>query len=72
MDRDWLQYHTPCNLVLALTGELGELAELLQFKEDHEDQSTLSVDEKDKIGQEIADMTIYLLRLADECGVSLK
>ena len=72
VDRDWLRYHTPRNLLLALTGELGELAELFQFKGDHEDQSMLSVDEKDKMGQEIADVTIYLLRLADECGVSLK
>lgn len=72
VDRDWLRYHTPRNLLLALTGELGELAELFQFKGDCEDQSKLSVDEKDKMGQEISDVTIYLLRLADECGVSLK
>ena len=30
-DRDWSQFHTPKNLVLAATGELGELAELLQW-----------------------------------------
>lgn len=29
-DRDWNQYHTPRNLVLALVGEVGELAEIFQ------------------------------------------
>lgn len=70
IDRDWLRYHTPRNLLLALTGELGELAEIFQFKGDDEDQS-LSMAEQDKVGQEIADVTIYLIRLADVCGLSL-
>jgi dCTP diphosphatase len=56
--------------MLALTGELGELAEIFQFKGDDEEQS-LSLEEQDKVGQEIADVTIYLLRLADVCEVSL-
>jgi hypothetical protein len=32
--RDWAQFHTPRNLVMALTGEVGELAELFQWKGD--------------------------------------
>jgi dCTP diphosphatase len=71
IDREWLRYHTPRNLLLALMGELGELAEIFQFKGDDDNQS-LSVDEQDKVAQEIADVTIYLFRLADVCGVSLK
>lgn len=71
IDRDWLRYHSPRNLLLALLGELGELAEIFQFKGDDEDQS-LSMEERDKVGQEIADVTIYLLRLADSCGVLLQ
>jgi dCTP diphosphatase len=57
-------------LVLAMLGELGELAELFQWKPDTE--QTLSLQEHDKIGQEVADVSIYLIRLADVCGVSLK
>jgi dCTP diphosphatase len=69
-DRDWQRYHTPRNLLLALTGELGELAEIFQFKGDEPNQP-LSMEEQDKIKQEIADVTIYLLRLADVSGVCL-
>lgn len=71
VDRDWLQYHTPRNILLALTGELGELAELVQWKGD-DVSAELSGDEIDKMAQEIADVTIYLFRLADVCNVSLK
>jgi len=75
VDREWVQYHTPRNLLLALTGELGELAELFQWKGDSSDDDnhgdSLSVSEHDKVGQELADVTIYLCRLTDMCGVSL-
>ena len=71
VEREWEQYHTPRNLLLALTGELGELAELFQWKGDTDDPLTLSLTEHDKVGQELADVTIYLCRLADVCGVSL-
>lgn len=71
-ERNLKQYDTPRNLLLALTGELGELAEQFQWVDDHEELSILSIDKKDKIGQEIADLTIYLLRLAKKCGVSLR
>jgi dCTP diphosphatase len=68
--RKWTEFHLPRSLVLALMGELGELAELFQWKPDTE--QTLTLQEHDKIGQEIADVSIYLIRLADVCGVSLK
>ena len=71
VEREWEQYHTPRNLLLALSGELGELAELFQWKGDTDDPLTLSLTEHDKVGQELADVTIYLCRLADVCGVSL-
>jgi dCTP diphosphatase len=68
--RKWTDFHLPRSLVLALLGELGELAELFQWKPDTE--QTLTLQEHDKIGQEVADVSIYLIRLADVCGVSLK
>ncbi|KAG7342296.1 MazG-like family protein [Nitzschia inconspicua] len=80
-DRLWTRYHTPRNLVMALLGEVGELSELLQFKgDDHEDYNlqqqqpfdlVLSLERKelDKLSQELADVSIYLLRLATVCDV---
>lgn len=71
VDRDWLQYHTPRNLALALMGEIGELAELFQFLGDDDTNSYTSAEQLDKIGQEIADITIYMCRLSDVCNISL-
>lgn len=69
-DREWQKYHTPRNLLLALVGEVGELAELVQFRGD-DSTCTFTITEIDKLGQELADVTIYLLRLADVCNIDL-
>lgn len=74
-DRLWSRFHTPRNLVLAIMGELGELAELFQWKGDDATFNKDNVmdgwsqDDLDHVGQEFADVTIYLLRLADVCCV---
>jgi NTP pyrophosphatase (non-canonical NTP hydrolase) len=69
-ERNWTQYHTARNLVLALLGEVGELAELFQWKGDDKDATNdLSSEELDKMSQELADVSIYLLRLATVCEV---
>jgi len=72
-DRNWEQFHTPRNILLALIGELGELAELFQWVGDKEYVQDYNFDceKKDKIGQEIADVTIYLMRLCDLCEIDL-
>ncbi len=62
MQREWDPFHTPRNLCLALGGELGELVEQLFL---------LETIQTDKLYQEVADVTIYLLRLADVCQLSL-
>jgi NTP pyrophosphatase (non-canonical NTP hydrolase) len=73
--RNWAQFHKPRNLVLALLGEVGELAEILQFRgggdDDDDDDSPLelSSEEVEKLSQELADVSIYLLRLATVCQV---
>ena len=71
-DRDWEQYHDPKSLALALVGEVGELTELLQWLPADEaanlaDQEPLNA----RLGEEISDVLIYLVRLADVCGVDL-
>ena len=68
-ERQWSSYHQPRNLVLALLGELGELAELVQWNGDRD--QLLTRDQLDKLSQELADVAIYLLRLADVCGIAI-
>jgi dCTP diphosphatase len=68
-DRLWDRFHTPRNLLLALSGEFGELAELFQWKGDG--KLILTEEELDKVGQELADITIYLLRLSHVCSTPI-
>lgn len=70
--RDWEPYHTPKNLVMALSGEVGELTSLFQWLTPDEakawrDDPTLEANVLD----EIADVTLYLVRLADVLGLDL-
>ena len=67
--RKWEQYHTPRNICLALLGEVGELAELVQWKGDDDDDLKFEAKEIDKLSQELADVTIYLLRLVSQCDL---
>ena len=71
-ERMWNQHHTPRNICLAMMGEVGELAELFQWKKDEGTLGErLTEKELDKVGQELADVAIYLMRLADVCQVEL-
>ncbi|KAL7499712.1 hypothetical protein ACHAWT_007314 [Skeletonema menzelii] len=71
-ERLWHRHHCPRNIALAMMGEVGELAEIFQWKKDEgELDAKLTEKELDKIGQEVADVAIYLLRLADVCHVQL-
>jgi len=72
-DRKWEQFHTPRNLLLALVGEVGEVSELFQWKgEDCRDGlPDWSEEEKTHLGEELSDVLIYLVRLADKCKVDL-
>ena len=67
-ERDWEQFHTPKNLAAALIVEAAELLEHFQWLTPQ--QSTqLDSANKHKVAQEIADVLIYLTRLADVLGV---
>lgn len=71
-ERDWAQFHSPKNLAMALTGEVGELVEIFQWMT--EEQSRRASDDPQTaahLGQELADVLIYLVRLADVAGVDL-
>jgi len=71
-DRNWGQFHTPKNLVMALSGEVGELTEIFQWLTP--DESSAITDHPDRaarVAEELADVYAYLLLLADRLGISL-
>ncbi|XP_062505202.1 dCTP pyrophosphatase 1-like [Corticium candelabrum] len=71
-ERDWDKYHKPRNLVLALVGEVGELAEIFQWKGEVEDGlPDFSAEEREHVGEELSDVLLYLIRLAEKCQVDL-
>ena len=64
--RNWEQFHTPKNLSMAVAGEAGELvAEFQWLTADESRRSSLSSEKLSAIELEIADVAIYLIRLAD-------
>lgn len=68
--RDWLQFHNPKELAVAITAEAGEL--LQHFVWQTAEQSEQRVAErKTEIQSEIADVAILLFELADNCGIDL-
>lgn len=71
--RDWQQFHTPKNLALALAGEVGELAAELQWRTDAQisEAAAAGTPEIARVRDEMADVLIYLVRLADVLDVDL-
>lgn len=72
-ERNWDQYHTPRNLVLALVGEVGELAEIFQWTGEvsKEDVANWDAKKREHLGEEMSDVLLYLIRLADRCTIDL-
>jgi len=71
-ERDWEKFHDPKSLILALVGEVGELAELFQWVPAADAVEAFADPErKQRAGEEISDVLIYLLRLADVLGVDV-
>jgi dCTP diphosphatase len=72
-ERDWDQFHSPKNLSMALAGETGELLEIFQWlTEDGSQRSALSDQQLQFATDELADILIYALRLADRLGIDLE
>ena len=71
-ERDWDQYHSPKNLVMALTSEVGELTEVFQWLSEAQSKSAATnPDTATAVREELADVTLYLVRLASVLGVDL-
>lgn len=69
-ERAWERYHTPKNLVMALSVEAAELLEPFQWLTAEQSQQ-LSPVQHEAVRQEIADVLIYLTRLADVLEIDL-
>ena len=70
--RDWEKFHTPKNLAMAISGEAGELAAEFQWlTAEQSSLESLNSEKLDAIALELADVQIYLLRLADVLGIDV-
>ena len=67
-DRDWQQFHSPKNLASALIVEAAELLEHFQWLTEEQSRN-LDPETLSKVKDEIGDILIYLIRLADELGI---
>ena len=70
--RDWQPYHAPKNLAMALMVEAAELMEHFQWSTlDESRVLTKDPAKKEAIADEIADVLLYLVQLADQTGVNI-
>jgi dCTP diphosphatase len=69
-DRDWEQFHSPKNLVMALSVEVSELVEHFQWLT-QEQSKNLTNEKIDEVEQELGDIFIYLMRIADKLNINL-
>lgn len=67
-ERDWTQFHTPKNLAMALSVEASEIVELFQWLTAEESRS-LSAAKQQALEEEIGDVMIYLVNLADKFDI---
>ncbi len=71
-ERNWAQFHSPKNLVMALTGEVGELSEIFQWMdEERSKDAARHPDTAQAVQDGLADVLMYLVRRASVLGVDL-
>jgi dCTP diphosphatase len=72
-EREWAQFHSPKNLSMALAAEAGELLEIFQWLTEEESRTLMEHPKRaEAVRHEIADVLVYVLRLADVLGVCLQ
>jgi NTP pyrophosphatase (non-canonical NTP hydrolase) len=69
-ERDWAQFHSPKNLAMAMIVEAAEVVEHFQWMTES-DSRQLDAETREKVGQELADTFVYLMRIAEVCGIDL-
>lgn len=71
-ERDWEKFQDPKSVLLALVGEVGELAELLQWLPADRAKELIAEEPlHTRVADELADVLVYLVGLAEQCGVDL-
>lgn len=68
--RDWGQFHSPKNLASALSVEAAELLEHFQWLTEEQSRS-LGEEKLAKVGEEVADVLLYLIQLSDRLKIDL-
>ncbi|MBT4178408.1 MAG: nucleotide pyrophosphohydrolase [Candidatus Ruthia sp.] len=71
-ERDWEQFHNPKNLAMALSVEASELVEIFQWLTPEQSDLIMDSSESEHVKEEMADVLIYLIRLADKLNVNLE
>jgi len=69
-ERDWDQFHSPKNLVMALSSEVGELEALFRWLSEKQSYEVMNTD-RDNVLDEMGDVYILLLQLADKLEIDL-
>lgn len=71
-ERDWNSFHSPKNLAMALTGEVGELVEIFQWLTEEESAQVANNPATARaVRDEVADVLLYLVRLSSVLGIDL-
>lgn len=68
-ERAWDAFHAPKDLAMSVAIEAGELLEVFQWRDLH--AGDLTPDDKRRIGEELADVAMYTMLLADKAGIDL-
>ena len=71
-ERDWDQFHNPKNLAMALSVEASELVEIFQWLTPDQAEVVMNSSESEHVKEEMADIMIYLIRMADKLNVDLE
>jgi dCTP diphosphatase len=71
-ERNWESFHNPKNLAMALSVEVSELVEIFQWLDLSTSSQIMQTDKNSHVREEMADIMIYLLRLADVLEVNLQ
>jgi len=69
-ERDWQQFHSPKNLCMALSVECAELMEHMMWQTQAQTAEP-DADTRQALAEEIADVQLYLVRLADQLGIDI-
>ncbi len=69
-ERNWMQFHNPKDLAAALSIEAGELLEIFLWKSAEEVEATVTA-KRERLEEEIADVGVYLIELADILQIDL-